>query len=105
MAFKKGQSGNPKGKPKGAKHKTTAMRTLVSDFLKNNWEDFEKVYSRLRARDKAILFERLLKYGLPTLQSVSIGEELEVQMKNMTDEQLQDLTRRIIEYSNSKHNG
>ena len=31
MAFKKGESGNPKGKPKGARHKTTQLSYAIME--------------------------------------------------------------------------
>jgi hypothetical protein len=38
MRYKKGQSGNPKGKPRGTKSKLTEeIRQRIKTFIDNNW--------------------------------------------------------------------
>lgn len=102
MAFSKGISGNPTGRPKGARNRTTkTLRTLVTDFLNSNWLDFERAYKKLPARDKVAMFEKMLKYSLPSLQSVSINEEFESQLKALTDDQVEELMNRILDHYNS----
>lgn len=105
MAFKKGISGNPTGRPKGARNRTTnTLRPLVTDFLNSNWLDFERAYKRLPAKDKVAMFEKMLKYSLPSLQSVSINEEFESQLKALTDDQVEELMNRILDHYNSMKN-
>jgi hypothetical protein len=94
MPFKKGQSGNPTGKPKGASNKTTTdLREWINNFIDNNREQIQKDWKALEPKERIIMFEKLLKYSLPTLQATS----LELNFEKMTDEQLDEIINRLIE--------
>lgn len=85
MAFKKGTSGNPAGKPKGAVNKTTSdLRQWVTSFIEGNRAQIQKDWQALEPKDRIVLFERLLKYTLPTLQATSLTTDFE----KLSDEQL-----------------
>lgn len=67
MAFKKGTSGNPKGKPKGATNKTsTEIKAAIQSFISSNVDNLQETYDKLEPKDKAMFFERALKYVIPT---------------------------------------
>lgn len=77
MAFKTGNSGNPEGRPKGAQNKvTTDLRQWINNFLDSNLEQIQKDWKSLDAKDRIILFEKLLKYSVPTLQSTNVTAEI-----------------------------
>lgn len=98
MAFEKGTSGNPSGKPKGAKNKVSLqLRETITDFLENNFEKVARDFSKLQPKDRAKLYCDLLQYGLPKLQSVSLAMDFE----KLTDEQLNKIIDELKSYAES----
>ncbi len=57
MAFEKGESGNPAGRPKGALNKKTKeLRQMISDFLLENFEEVQKTFKELPPKGKVKLY-------------------------------------------------
>ena len=84
----KGQTNNPNGRPKGIPNKvTTDLREWITNFLENNREQIQQDWKGLEPKDRIVLFEKLLKYALPTLQATSLITDFE----RLTDEQLDDV--------------
>ena len=91
MPFKTGESGNQAGRPIGSQNKNVSrLRDWVTNFLEENKERVKEDWLLLEPKDRIILFEKLLKYSLPTLQATTLSTEFE----NMTDT---DLDRIISE--------
>lgn len=80
-SFKKGQGGRKPGKPNKV---TTDLRQWVSNFIDDNREQIGKDWQQLEPKDRLVMFERLLKYTLPALQSTS----LDIDFEKLTDQQL-----------------
>lgn len=86
--FKKGEG----GRPKGAVNKVTKdMREWIGNFISENTEQIEKDWAELEPRDRLALFEKLLKYTLPSLSSVST----KMQLEDMSDEMLNVIIERL----------
>jgi hypothetical protein len=67
----KGHTNNPNGRPRGVPNKvTTDLRQCITNFLEDNWEQIQRDWQDLEPKDRIVLFEKLLKYVLPTLQSI-----------------------------------
>lgn len=93
MAFKKGQSGNPNGRKVGTANKaTTDLRQWITNFIDDNREQIQQDWQALDPKDRILLFEKLLKYALPTLQATTLTTDLQT----LSDEQLDILTQRIL---------
>jgi hypothetical protein len=76
MPFKKGKSGNTLGRPIGAKGKNN-LREFITDFLEENKDRIKIDFELLEPKDRIVLFEKLLKYSLPTLQATSLSTNLD----------------------------
>jgi hypothetical protein len=98
MPYKKGESGNPQGRPKGAPNKATKdLRKAISDFLEGRFDEVVKTWEGLSGREKVAFYRDLLQYAVPKLQST----ELKTDFDKMTDEQLdriiEELKRKVRE--------
>lgn len=97
MAFKKGQSGNPKGRPRGAKNKVTnEMREMVMDFVVGNFPDFMSKMEKLDPEKFVKSYLELLNYTLPKQQSVKaeINDEREqIVIANLSAESRETLEK------------
>jgi hypothetical protein len=76
MPFKKGLSGNNVGRPIGARGKNN-LREFITEFLEENTERIKKDFELLEPKDRIVLFEKLLKYSLPTLQATTLSTNLD----------------------------
>lgn len=96
MAQKKGQTGNPNGRPKGKPNKVTAeMKEKIQLFVESNFETIQKDFDNVDAKDRLIIFERLLKYVIPAkVEQENISpEEVPEQINIIIDGTRIDLTK------------
>lgn len=73
MAFKKGASGNPSGRPKGAKDKaTTKLREMITKLVEREFDNVDTLLLQLEPKERAKFLTDLLKYAVPALSSINM---------------------------------
>ena len=98
MPFKKGQSGNIKGRTKGSPNRTTKqLRENINSFLNNNFQRLENDFELLPPRDRIKFYCDLLQYGLPKLQSVELESDFEYLTDMQIDKIINELKSNLIE--------
>ena len=73
MTFKKGESGNPTGRPKGATNRTTEeIRNVFSELLTANIENIQADLDSLDPKDRLAMLFKLSEFIIPKLQSTKM---------------------------------
>jgi hypothetical protein len=73
------------GREKGTPNKvTTDLRTWINELLNSNRGQIVKDIKRLEPQQRVMIFEKLLSYAVPKMQSV----EAKIDLNRLTDEQL-----------------
>ena len=100
MAFKKGNSGNPKGRPAGSANKTTeAIRATVNQFISDNLPNIQNEFDQMESKDKLEFLNKLLAYVLPKLQAVEMDatvQQAPIDISKLSGKQAADLLTEIL---------
>jgi hypothetical protein len=86
------------GREKGTPNKvTTDLRTWINELLDSNRRQIAKDIKKLEPQQRVMIFEKLLSYAVPKMQSV----EAKIDLNRLTDEQLDTI---IVELSKQVEN-
>jgi len=100
--FRKGQSGNPNGRPTGAKNKVSEdLREVMSDFLQHEFDVLKKKVVKLSPKDRMRFFSDCLPFVIPKLQTTTLTNDIGQQIENLSSEQLDQLMNKILDHYNS----
>jgi hypothetical protein len=107
MAFKKGKSGNPNGRPKGHRNADAViLREFLRAVIEENRQSIQDDLRALEPFQRLTIVERLMQYVLPRMQSIdattqtaiSLDAEykhLEELLKNSPSEAIEAISERI----------
>jgi len=88
MPFKRGESGNPNGRPRGSINKvSTAVRDRVIMILDGLYENIEDDLELLSAKERIDTWLKLLEFALPKLQRTELSNTFNMQ-NDMTEEEI-----------------
>lgn len=89
MGYKKGISGNPKGRKKGSKNKVTQeIRERLRSFIDDEYENILKDMKGLEPERRVDVFVKLLEYVIPKLTRT--------QQENVRESKTYVVQRKII---------
>lgn len=90
MAFKKGKSGNPKGRPKGSMNeKTKYIREWIVSLIGSNAKTLSAQFAKMPAKEKFKVITQLMPYVLPKQIQQDLRHNFD--FNNLTDEQLDEV--------------
>jgi hypothetical protein len=85
MGLTKGMTNNPNGRPKGIPNKSTNdLRQWVGEFIDGQREQILQDWQSLEPKDRIMMFEKLMRFVLPTLQATTLKTDFD----RMTDSEL-----------------
>lgn len=85
MAFKKGQSGNPNGRPKGSTNEKTAyIRDWVISVIGSNGQRLAQNFQRLSRKEQWRVITQLLPYVLPRQHEAIVDASIDANMQVTT---------------------
>ena len=92
MPHRKGHTNNPNGRPIGTNNKSTAhFRQWIGEFLDGQRPQIVKDWQTLEPKDRILMFEKLMRFVLPTLQSTTLQSDFE----KLSDEQLTQIINEL----------
>jgi hypothetical protein len=105
MGLKTGQTNNPNGRPKGVPNKVTSdLREWINKFLDGKKKQIQKDWKALEPKDRVALFEKLLKYCIPTMQATSLTHEFEKMSDAELEEALAKLKEKVLSADEKQNN-
>jgi len=91
--FKSGTSGNAKGRPQGAKGKTsTELRERIKTFLDGSFDEMQEDFKKLDPVQKLAFYERLLKFAVPVMST----QDMQINFEDLSESQLDEIINRLI---------
>jgi len=98
------KKGTPKtgGRERGTPNRITSdLRDWIKELLNDNRQTFEADLKKLEPHQRVAIFEKMLSYSVPKLQSVEA--QINVDLNQLSDEQIDDIINEITKDLEDKH--
>lgn len=90
MIYKKGETGNKRGRPIGAKNKVNAnLKQLLQKLCEEEFENVKQAFQELNGKDKIVMYEKLLQYILPKALNTNVN------LNELTENQINTIIEKL----------
>ena len=91
--YKEGQSGNPAGRPKGAKNKVSPLtKQEITEFLTDQWPQIKRDFGKLDPAQRMQYFWKIAGFVFPQPRE----NNLSVNFDQLTDQQIDQILDKLF---------
>jgi len=91
--FKKGESGNPNGRPPGQSQRVKELRNRIFELVEADFDMLQSEFQNLNGKDKFLILDKLLRHCMPSPEPI-----------NLLDGLTEDDLDKLISYVKDKNN-